>query len=288
MPTQSPLDLSAKFRALSRALRATYEAASVGGRHGIEKGLRHESALCDFLRAHLPPRYGVSRGEILDSTGRTSRQIDVVIYDALHAPLLQDTDASRVFPSECVYAAIELKTKLDARALEDAFLNISTAKALDRSAIVDQHGGHRIHHGPKRNPPLFGAIFALDSAFKPGLLAQRLLAFHSGLPAALWVDAVCVLDRTLLYHFALRTDARGVEYWSPTVLTDDARLGYYISKADTLYLFFLYLLFQMNAKDLFPPELMRYARMPDIPGPLIVSPPPNNFPDEGELPPEYR
>jgi len=281
------VDLAAKFRALSRMLRASYEATSVGGRHPGEKGLRRDSALGDFLRAHLPPRYGVSRGEILDSTGRTSRQIDVVLYDALHAPLLQSTDASRVFPSECVYAAIELKTNLNAKSLDEAFRNIATAKALDRSAIVEQHGGHRIYDGPKQNPPLFGAIFALDSTVKPGHLAKRLLALHSGLPPALWVDAVCILDRSLFYHFALTTDARGVEYWTPTVLSKDSRLGYYISKADTLYLFFLYLLYQINAKDLFPPELMRYARMPDIPGPLILGTRPTNFP-ENELPPEHR
>ena len=270
MPQDKPIDLTAKFRALSRSLRASYEAASIGGRHGTDKGLRHEAALADFLRQHLPPKYGVSRGEIVDSRGGLSRQIDLVLYDALHSPLLQDAESSRLFPAECVYATIELKTKLDRNGIFEGVRNVASAKRLDRSAIVEQHGGHRLYGADRRNPPLFGAIFALDSTEPPGIIAKEVLSHHTSLPPEQWTDCVCVLDRALLYQFVRVPDAAGVEQWMPSVMSDKSRLGYFLSGEHTLFLFYLFLLYQLNSRDLFPPELMRYAVYPDIPAPIVV------------------
>jgi len=174
MPTDQPFDLQAKFRAVSRALRASYDAEGVGGGHGGEKGLRRDSVLGQFLARHLPPSYGVSRGGVVAANGATSRQVDVVIYDAFHSPLLQDSDVSRVFPAECVYAAVELKPVLNRSTLAEAVSNIASVKRLDRSAIVEQHGGHRIYHGPKENPPIFGAVFAVEAADVPGRIVPYL------------------------------------------------------------------------------------------------------------------
>ncbi|MBM4040387.1 MAG: hypothetical protein FJ290_17915 [Planctomycetes bacterium] len=276
MPPDQPFDLQTKLRALSRALRASYEADSVGGSHAAERGLRRECVLGQFLARHLPPCYGVARGEVVAANGAISRQVDVVVYDALHAPLLQDSPASRVFPAECVYAAIEVKAKLNPAELAAAAANIASVKTLERSAIVEQHGGHRIYHGPKQNPPIFGAIFALDTPSDVAKTIVPLLAHHHrSMPIGSWVDAVCILDRALIYHFAYFTNPLGEALWVPSVIDPDTRLGHYESGDDTLFLFYLYLLYQLNAKDLFPPDLLRYAQTVRVPDPTIYrgSPP---------------
>ncbi|HUT37009.1 MAG TPA: DUF6602 domain-containing protein [Planctomycetota bacterium] len=276
MPPDQPFDLQAKFRAVSRALRASYEADSVGGSHHGEKGLRRDSVLGQFLARHLPPCYGVARGEVVAADGAISRQVDVVVYDALHAPLLQGSEASRVFPAESVYAAIEVKDHLDQAALARAVANIASVKRLDRSAIVEQHGGHRIVHGPKQNPPIFGAVFALDASDVAKTIVPLLAQHQRDMPIGSWVDCVCILDRALIYHFGYFVNRVGEAMWVPSLLDPDTRLGHYESQEDTLFLFYLYLLYQLNAKDLFPPDLIRYARGTPVPDPIIYrgAPPP--------------
>jgi len=274
MPTDQPFNLRAKFRAVSRALRASYDAEGVGGGHGAEKGLRRDSVLGQFLARYLPPAYGVSRGEVVDAGGAISKQVDVVVYDAFHSPVLQDSEVSRIFPAECVYAAIEVKPRLNAGSLTEAVLNIASVKTLYRSAIVEQHHGHRIYDGPKENPPIFGAIFALEASDVAGHIVPALAQLHREMPPETWVDCVCVLDQALIYHFCYLVNEAGGSLWEPAVLDEDTRLGRYDSGEDTLFLFYLFLLYQLNAKDLFPPDLMRYVREGPRFEPVIYRPAP--------------
>ena len=272
MAPPGSFDLRAKFRAVSAALRANYEALGVGGDHRYEKGIRKEDLLCEFLARHLPAKYGVARGEIVAASGGMSRQIDVVIYDAFHAPLLQDSPVSRVFPAESVYAVIELKPLLHLTGLREAIETISSAKALPRSAIVEQHGGHRILHGPRENPPYFAAVFALQSSTLATHIVPQLAELHRHLPLEQHIDCVCSLDRGLVYHFLPHPDLRRLNQWVPTVLREGARLGYYDSADPALLLFYLFLLYQLNAKELFPPDLLQYVRGVDAPRPTIYRP----------------
>ena len=269
MPDEKGFDQQAKWRAASRQLRAKFESLSVGGRHTYEKGIRREQLLCEFLAHHLPSCYGVARGEVVSAPGQTGRQVDVVIYDALRAPLLQDNEASRIFTAESVYAAIELKPSLHKASLEEAVETISSAKALDRSATVAQHGGHRIYHGPTANPPMFGAVFALTSCGVRERLFGYLLAHHDRLPREQWLDCVCVLDEALIYHFQRAVDAVGFPRWFPAVLCEESRQGFCEYGEDTLMYFYLFLLHQLNTKELFPPDLLRYLRGLDPPEPWI-------------------
>jgi len=212
------LALRAKFRAAQRALRANFDACVAGGKHTYEKGLRNEQVLIDFLREHLPPKYGVSRGEVVDSKGHVARQADVVIYDAHHAPLVQEGETSKVFAAESVYSVIEVKPALSRPTLVAAVQVIRSAKELDRSAVVASHGGHERLHGPVVNPPLFGAIFSLK-ATNPETLVPALADLHGTMRWQWWTDAVCVLGESLIYHFDKHTGSDGKETWQAAVLT---------------------------------------------------------------------
>ncbi len=281
MPDHVPLNLRAKFRAIAKALRVSFDAESVGGVHSAEKGVRREQVLRDFLVRYLPPCYGVGTGEIVDSQGWYSKQIDIVIYDAHHAPLLQDSAASRIFPAEAVYAAIAFTPFLDSHELEESVVNATSAKKLLRHAIVAQHDGHALYHGPKENPAPFAAVFALNAPNISTALVPRLAELHRGKVPDAWIDCICVLDKALVYHFLPVERSGG---WAPTSHLEDACLGWYDSGPDTLLLFYLFLLHQLNARSLFPPDLLAYAHVlsrlsPHIHGPNI---PPR--PDPGEEP----
>jgi hypothetical protein len=271
MASKAPYDLQAKFRALSKSLRASYEALDAGGKHGGEKGLRRETVLCEFLAKHLPPAYGVARGEVVSAEGWTSKQVDVVIYDAFHSPLLEESEGSKVFPAECVYAAIELKARLDATSLLEALATVGSAKGLARNALVEQHHGHRLYSEPRENPPIFGVLFAMESSATPQHLVTELVKQHRKLVPQGWLDCVCIMDKALIYQFARHPKVFGADQWTPTMLDEKAYLGYYDSKEDTLFLFYLFLLYQLNARDLFPPDLLAYARHARMPPAQVFS-----------------
>jgi len=258
-----------KFRAASDMLAAQFASKRSGGRHAGEKGMRAEFVLIDFLKEHLPPRYGVSRGEVFDSKGMVARQCDVVIYDALHAPILHRGDASQVFPAESVYAVIEMKPDLNKPMLAQAVNVLRSVKQLDRSAVTAHHDGHHNYRGRVRNPSIFGAVFALRGSSAEGSIVPNLKGHDFIAPPEQKVDCVCVLGKELVYHFAYVSNTAEDGVWIPAASTYGTHLGYYESGRDTLLLFYLFLLHQLNARSLFPPDFLQYVAASDFPAPKV-------------------
>ena len=209
----------------------------------------------------------MSRGEVADSKGHIARQADVVIYDAQHSPLLQRSEGSQLFASESVYAVIEMKPILNAQSLPEAVEAVRSAKALDRSAVVGAHEGHRLLHGPAGNPPMFGAIFSLKAPNVEKCVVPALGGLHERLPWEQRVDAICVLGEALVYHFQPAPQADGELGWSAAVAGEGTTLGYYAAGEDTLLYFYLFLLYQLGMRELFPPDFLRY--MSGVPGPPL-------------------
>ena len=84
--------------------------------HQGEKGGIRERRVKDFLSSILPKKYGIGTGHIIDSQRDSviSYQMDIVIYDAVDGIVLPVDDYYSLFPCECVYAAIEVKSELNA------------------------------------------------------------------------------------------------------------------------------------------------------------------------------
>lgn len=61
-------------------------------RHRGETGGRREDDLREFLRSFLPERLGIGSGEIAASDGSVSPQMDLIVYDALETPLLDQAE----------------------------------------------------------------------------------------------------------------------------------------------------------------------------------------------------
>jgi len=76
-------------------------------------GIRERRVGC-FLSSILPKRYGIGTGHIIDSQGGISSQTDIVIHDAMSGMTLPLDDYYSLFPCECVYAAVEVKSTLKA------------------------------------------------------------------------------------------------------------------------------------------------------------------------------
>ncbi len=79
--------------------------------HTGTKGTAREQSLAEFLRAHLPEAYGVSGGEVVDSGGTRSPQLDIMVYDKMRNHAIV-ADGSALLPAEALLTSIEVKSTL--------------------------------------------------------------------------------------------------------------------------------------------------------------------------------
>jgi len=88
--------------------------------HNLTKGEAREAVVLEtFLKPYLPSRYSIARGIIVDIENKTSKQQDLVVFDAFNSPILEDLEAAMLFFPESVFATIEVKSLLTKNELED-------------------------------------------------------------------------------------------------------------------------------------------------------------------------
>jgi hypothetical protein len=97
--------------------------------HPGDKGENREEILREFLLQHLPKKYGVLKGEIITPAGERTHSADIIIYDALSAPVLY-RGKTAVVPIESVYGIIEVKSSLSKAELLDTTAKIEAFKKL--------------------------------------------------------------------------------------------------------------------------------------------------------------
>jgi hypothetical protein len=149
-------------------------------KHMGERGREREAVLESFLTKYLPTRYGISTGEIVDSTGKTSHQCDLIIYDHFNCPLLLAGNNIRIFPAESVLAVIEVKSTLSKAELVDATQKIKHLKELQRE-----------------NHPVPGIIFAYKPIWKKDpieKIASELQKIYKDFDSYQFVDLICILN----------------------------------------------------------------------------------------------
>src|SRR5215831_7885776 len=77
--------------------------------HLGKRGDVTEKCFKDILRAYLPKRYAVDSAIVIDSNGKTSDQIDAVVYDLQYTPTLLGQHDHIYVTAEAVYAVFEVK-----------------------------------------------------------------------------------------------------------------------------------------------------------------------------------
>jgi len=137
--------------------------------HMGDRGTFRERILSDFLRPFLAPCFGLASGEVFDRAGNGSKQVDVIVFDALFsAPLLLDQKTNLgVFPCESIYACVEVKSNLTSDELQIAVDNIASVKCLQRQSSdaaqilphVRLQLGAGLGAGPGVTNPYLGVVF---------------------------------------------------------------------------------------------------------------------------------
>lgn len=238
-----PIDLRNLFLALQEQLEVHLRSERRIGTHPGVKGASAEVNWKAMLDDHLPSRYRVSKGFVIDSGGGLSDEIDLVVYDRQYSPLLFNRDGILYIPAESVYAVLEVKQQLDKATVEYAGRKAASVRALARTSVPVHHAG-----GVYQPRDLFGilaGIVALESSWQPPLGEPLLDVLRTATPEAR-LDVLC----------ALRHGAWETQY------ADDGTVGVRRSATDAgLVFFFLRLLSRLQNLGTVPAlDLIAYGK----------------------------
>lgn len=147
--------------ALSRS-----EAASELMHSGI-RGRAREIFSKDLLSPFLSPNIGTCTGIIVDSSGGSSLQIDIIIYDKTLIPSLMFTGEEGIVPIESVLATVEVKSILTSDELKKSIINSHSVKNLNANFA------EVMSETPEKSSPLC-CVFSFSSDSKPETELGRL------------------------------------------------------------------------------------------------------------------
>lgn len=193
-------DLARIMASTSEEMKANLQKTRAALTHSLSKGEAVEESVRKFLRRHLPTSLGIAKGQVVDSRGGISKQMDVIIYDAARTPVLftSESEGLHLLPSEGVIAAIEVKTKLTATEVPGLIENMKSIKTLDKSAFLntDTVIQTNVNMFGEQLPlfPTLYFVFAFESADVNTYLNPLTTALEA-LPLSQRIDCICLLDR---------------------------------------------------------------------------------------------
>lgn len=216
-------------------MRADFE-ASAQITHSGSKGTVRENALRKFLEVRLPAKYALGAGEVVGRVrNATSRQCDLIVYDRQNGvTLLYDEDV-QVFPIDCVYGVVEVKSALSRAEFLDDLEKIKLLKTMTPGGPVSLPvaGGYSLVHA---RPRPFGMIFAYNLGGNSlESLVENLREWEAATPAEFWPNYVCVLEVGVIFHHASASFERCIDSAKITAETWPMYISY---GKDSLFQFY--------------------------------------------------
>lgn len=181
---------------------AFHKAAAV--QHQGQKGAAREDPVLNFVQGRLTGNVrAVGSSEVIDSTGATSKQQDIIIVDPSTPPFFS-ADKHRVYPAECVQGVIEVKSQLTKSEVLDACEKIASVKRLPKVHYYDDILGRTwlANDGTTLNHrPTLGYVFAYTGRTQIETLANNVIEWCDGHAPAEWPDGFFVMDKGAIVWF---------------------------------------------------------------------------------------
>jgi hypothetical protein len=170
-------------------------------RHSGNKGSGVEQEVRAFLREWFPRTYQIGHGEVIDTNGMISGQLDVVVTNE-HHPSIQEEEGAAQFMIEGVACAAEVKTTLTSEELRKAINSCEKFKQLTtvfkpEDTVSVYNEADLLRYVKKR--PFF--VFAMKSDIRPDRLLTTLNEEYCKQDVAMQIDAVLVVDQCLCVNF---------------------------------------------------------------------------------------
>lgn len=176
------------FAQAAHKLRQDFEELSIIPHRGL-KGNEAEKLVRKFLAEHLPKRFDVGSGFIIDYFNNVSKQTDVIVYDALNCPVYRASEDASIFPSDNVAAVIEVKSKLDKEQLTLSVENILATKKLAKTQ-------------PPENTfftsQTIGCLFAFESSISLDKIVEHYSNLIKKYSIGHHIDIIHVLDKGII------------------------------------------------------------------------------------------
>lgn len=134
------------YGALEDQVRTQLEVRRLAYTNAEARGDAAEDVWLNLLVSHLPTRYRVGKGIVVDSNGRESDYIDIIIYDRHFTP---PVFSDLYIPAESVYAVIEAKQELSRANILYAGKKAQSVRRLHRTNAPVKHAGGKIDNPQK-------------------------------------------------------------------------------------------------------------------------------------------
>lgn len=165
--------------------------------HSPTKGDASEAVWIELLQNYLPERYDTTTAHVVDSKGKFSEQIDLVIFDRQYSPFIFTFQGQKVIPSESVYAVFEAKQTLNADLIRYSQQKAATVRNLYRTSLPIPHAGGT--YEPKTLMPILAGVLSFESDWKPPLGEPLQKALSEG-NASSRLDVGCVAAHGIFYR----------------------------------------------------------------------------------------
>jgi len=169
----------AEYFGVMQARLDTALGSSLAMDHPVAKGDEHEVNWAKMLDEILPKRYQVDKAFVIDHTGASSDEIDLVIFDRQYSPLVMKAESRLYVPAEAVYAALEVKQELNAAHVNYAGEKVRSVRRLARTSasFVDARG---LITKPREPEPVLGGLLTArcDWVKQPPKNLKKALAKH--------------------------------------------------------------------------------------------------------------
>lgn len=187
---------------------------------GAKGRVREIEIVTEYLQRYLPGHIGVANGECVATDGAVSPECDIILFEKNSTPYLVHKEGYQVFPIECVYGVIEVKSRLDKKELQDSIAKVKEIKSMPKVAYEAQKGpivNETTLYGRNWNYfPTVAFVFAYDS-IELETLKEHYIEGQADLPFERQIDSVWVLEKGMLIQRNRRT---GIIELAPNPETD--------------------------------------------------------------------
>ncbi len=242
------------FKGMDAQLNADFD-SSAQIKHNPSKGSDRESKLRDMLGDYLPKKFAIGSGAVVDINGNQSRQIDIIIYDASEGFPLYGSTGNQLFPVECVYAVIEVKSTLTASELKKSYKNILSVKNMQKSAYETRWKTPQVTflYGELYDTfPVLGFVFAYNSSMKLSTVRDELTQIDDNDNISKNIDSLYILRKGVIYNHVIPP----IDRYMMIPEKDSERV--YFSSNKVLLLFYTSLSTVLTQAWMYPVRVLEY------------------------------
>jgi hypothetical protein len=200
-------------------------------KHPGLRGRAREIFTKDLLTPFLSPNLGTCTGTIVDSSGGSSLQTDIIIFDKTLIPSLMLTAEEGIVPIESVLATVEVKSSLTREELRKSIKNAHSIKGLHGNFVEVRPRSF------KKSSPLC-CVFSFSSDSKPETELNRLeevvleVNNESEKKIAVPLSGICVANTCFIKCAKIEQKEKNKKIPSFETITENAAMNFMVFLID--------------------------------------------------------